>query len=718
MSVPNQTPYNIYTANGLTTVFAYEFYLINAGDIQVTINGAEVTGGYSVGGVGNVGGGEITFLTPPADGAMVMLERNIPTFRLTDYQDNGDLLADTVNKDFDRLWMAIQRAFIYLGLALTRPLWGGPFNAKWYRIENLADPVNDYDAANKKFVVDTGKANLARTLRVPEQSVATMPALTLRKNKLLAFNDRGDPITVLPESGSAADVMIELASTHGSELVYRNNASLSRIIRACILEYMTPEDQETLLTVSGGTVDCDYALKAAIANGVMVLDLPWSRGVIELGNDPATLPTGFSMQGWGCRRPYTVASDNSFLGCGVVVRVAAGAKAPFYSMGRHYFTNINFDGRDKTTQLLYSKNTGLQFNGTRFEGCGIYRFSIGLGWAGYTGTLFAVRCSISGNGDGIRNLIDSNIIGCVVNANGRGVVLQQGANNNSFIGVRVEWNNSYNYFAYNAIENIIQGELCDRAGSAGIVASGGASWFVTGTVVRRSGRNEPVGSDYSANFLIIDSGEFIINGIRTRTGIDDAGGGVSSPSFGISVIGSGKPKLTATGCDLSGFVTKAINRKQSAGMVISACLGIADYVNTGSSKHMFGRDCLDVKTGTLVTGAGSQITFQLEVPVDDESGPVQWEAYVTRKLHIECRLGDQRFDILDAPILFTFEYYRSIVNILSKMYVSSARIGIDDSATGVKVSWALNSTGDVLTVNLLSIDGVERKCRATLLPVM
>lgn len=31
MSVPNQTPYNIYTANGLTTVFPFEFYLLNAG---------------------------------------------------------------------------------------------------------------------------------------------------------------------------------------------------------------------------------------------------------------------------------------------------------------------------------------------------------------------------------------------------------------------------------------------------------------------------------------------------------------------------------------------------------------------------------------------------------------------------------------------------------------------------------------------------------------
>jgi hypothetical protein len=130
MSVPNQTPYIIYNANGLTTVFPFEFYVINAGDIQVTVNGTVVTSGYSVSGVGNVGGGDVVFVTPPANGAVVMLERVVPTYRLTDYQDNGDLLADTVNKDFDRLWMAIQRAFIYLGLALRRPLFGGPFDAQ------------------------------------------------------------------------------------------------------------------------------------------------------------------------------------------------------------------------------------------------------------------------------------------------------------------------------------------------------------------------------------------------------------------------------------------------------------------------------------------------------------------------------------------------------------------------------------------------------------
>lgn len=215
MSVPNQTPYIIYNANGITTVFPFEFYIINAGDIQISLNGEVISSGYSVSGVGNIAGGDVIFLTPPANGTVVMLERVVPTYRLTDYQDNGDLLADTVNKDFDRLWMAIQRYGIHLGLALKRPLFGGPFDAEGYRISDLADPVNDQDAATKKYVESV---YLARTLRVPENTVQAVPSVSMRANKLLAFNAAGDPIAVLPASGSASDVLIELAKPTGAGL--------------------------------------------------------------------------------------------------------------------------------------------------------------------------------------------------------------------------------------------------------------------------------------------------------------------------------------------------------------------------------------------------------------------------------------------------------------------------------------------------------------------
>ncbi|MBN7813756.1 hypothetical protein J0A68_22630, partial [Algoriphagus sp. H41] len=89
MSVPNQTPYNIYTANGITTVFPYKFMLLTASDLDVSINGTSITSGYTVQGVGNPGGGEVVFVTPPAASATVMNLRKLPIMRTTDYQDNG-----------------------------------------------------------------------------------------------------------------------------------------------------------------------------------------------------------------------------------------------------------------------------------------------------------------------------------------------------------------------------------------------------------------------------------------------------------------------------------------------------------------------------------------------------------------------------------------------------------------------------------------------------
>ncbi|HBV1965506.1 TPA: phage tail protein, partial [Klebsiella pneumoniae] len=383
-----------------------------------------------------------------------------------------------------------------------------------------------------------------------------------------------------------ATLRSNLGSGEGAMKVYRNASPLARIIRSSIFEYLTEADQQALLTIPGVNVIADYALKKAIADGVMVLDIPWNVGALNFGLDPAMLPLGFQFIGWGCRRPYTIDDDNSFLNCGVVIRVAAGASFPFYSTGRHVFRDIVFDGRDKTTYLFYSPNTATQFNGTRLEGCGFYRFAIGIGWASggaarYIGTMKAYFCSISGNGDGVRNLIDSMMFGCTINANDRGVALTGGANNNFFGGCRNEWNTGDNWYAYQSVENQIFGELCDRAGRGGVVAGAKSSWILNGVNVRRSGANQPVGNDYSANFIIIDDGKIELSGVRTGVGANDSGdGGTISPSYNVSALGSGGGTLLVSGSDMTGFVTSAINQKATTlNKSVTGNLGMDDDVN-------------------------------------------------------------------------------------------------------------------------------------------
>ncbi|EJF5835601.1 hypothetical protein M8W81_000884 [Salmonella enterica] len=162
MSIPVQTPFNLYIANGSTTVFPYRFLLTQASDLHVTANGKTISSGFSVSGEGNQSGGQVTFSTPPTNGTKIAILRNIPLRRDTEYQDNGDLLASTINADFDRLWMAIQGFDASTTLALSR---SGPdvdyYDAKGMPVKNLKDPTDPQDAVTKN-VLDSAVAAMSQ----------------------------------------------------------------------------------------------------------------------------------------------------------------------------------------------------------------------------------------------------------------------------------------------------------------------------------------------------------------------------------------------------------------------------------------------------------------------------------------------------------------------------------------------------------------------------
>lgn len=110
MPVPLQTPINTYTGNAVATVFAYQWLLLRAGDLRVTVGGSTkaLVTDYTVSGLGSTDGGNVTFLSPPADGVEIVMQRAIPLLRETDYQEGGDLPASTLDADFDRIWMVLQ----------------------------------------------------------------------------------------------------------------------------------------------------------------------------------------------------------------------------------------------------------------------------------------------------------------------------------------------------------------------------------------------------------------------------------------------------------------------------------------------------------------------------------------------------------------------------------------------------------------------------------
>ncbi|MEL0553633.1 hypothetical protein [Raoultella lignicola] len=250
MSVPSQTPYNIYTANGLTTVFAYQFMIMTAGDLEVSINGTTVASGFTVQGAGQTNGGQVVFITPPANGDVVMLLRKVAIKRDTDYQDNGDLLAETINADFDRLWLAMQQAFLSDSLSLKRPLLGGPYNAGNLKIINLQNPTNPQDATTKAWV------DLQYSVPTSEAKQAAAEAKAARNETVAIATKFGDVDNAITVATEARDTALD-AAARGEIYAERaeNAAENAQNIADANTYYTTPEDPDGTIAGLAGTAE-------------------------------------------------------------------------------------------------------------------------------------------------------------------------------------------------------------------------------------------------------------------------------------------------------------------------------------------------------------------------------------------------------------------------------------------------------------------------------
>ncbi|MGO1272253.1 MAG: hypothetical protein ACTMK5_10770, partial [Pseudomonas helleri] len=106
MAVQPGPTFKRYAANGAATVYTIPFLLLDPANLQIILNGVAVTSGFTLAGLGNASS-SCTFAVAPAGD--LLFQQVMQFQRLTDYQMNGDFLSQTVNGDYDRLWLAIKQ---------------------------------------------------------------------------------------------------------------------------------------------------------------------------------------------------------------------------------------------------------------------------------------------------------------------------------------------------------------------------------------------------------------------------------------------------------------------------------------------------------------------------------------------------------------------------------------------------------------------------------
>jgi lysophospholipase L1-like esterase len=131
VTVSAQTSFNSSTGNGVTTVFPYTFKILAAADLEVTVDGVvkTLTTHYTVSGAGEPAGGNVTFVTAPADGTTVIRRRNMALSRTTDYQTQGELRNDVLNDDQDAPVLMAQQIQEQVNRTLKLPLGAGTVDA-------------------------------------------------------------------------------------------------------------------------------------------------------------------------------------------------------------------------------------------------------------------------------------------------------------------------------------------------------------------------------------------------------------------------------------------------------------------------------------------------------------------------------------------------------------------------------------------------------------
>ena len=154
MTVSSSTSRVSYSGNGSLTAFAYTFKIFDEDDLTVILRASDgtetvqtITTNYTVSGVGDAGGGNVTFVTAPTATQTVVILREQPLTQGLDLVPNDPFPANSLEEALDKIVFMTQKHEEELGRAIkasrTNVITGSEFT------------ISASDRANKVFAFDS-----------------------------------------------------------------------------------------------------------------------------------------------------------------------------------------------------------------------------------------------------------------------------------------------------------------------------------------------------------------------------------------------------------------------------------------------------------------------------------------------------------------------------------------------------------------------------------
>lgn len=321
MTVPQQIPYKSYTGNGVTTAFPIGFLCLQAGDLGVYVNGIRLgQSDYTITDLTADTGGTVTFNVAPGNGVPIFFNLEVIAQREINYQRAGDFFAAVVNDDFDRLWLAIQQAFLANSRALTLGIGdidgAGSYRGKNNRIQDIADPVQTQDVVNLRTMLaaiaqfssdGTGQAVLdllalsdgATRIGYGSGTVATALGKFLDAVIDYGIDNTGASNVAMALQAAINDAAAKKRALHIPEGIYLLGGSRIRIPSNSVIfgDGYTRTVLRRTVDSAQGTVEC-YGV-----HDVVLKDM-------GIEYTPATFTQGYPQTGWCARNgSYNITFD-------------------------------------------------------------------------------------------------------------------------------------------------------------------------------------------------------------------------------------------------------------------------------------------------------------------------------------------------------------------------------------------------------------------------
>ena len=176
----------------------------------------------------------------PANGftAIEVKRRTSSTDRLVNFTDGSILRSQDLNvSQIQAIHIAEEARDVSDSSLVNNNVY---WDALGFPIKNLGYPTAPTDATSVQYVQD----QMARTVRAPSpETMDVLPPASVRAGKVLGFDRTGSPTVLIPSSGSASEILIDLKTVgvegKGGDMVAAQRTALYQAVKTAAHAYNT-----------------------------------------------------------------------------------------------------------------------------------------------------------------------------------------------------------------------------------------------------------------------------------------------------------------------------------------------------------------------------------------------------------------------------------------------------------------------------------------------